>query len=57
MFIYVYQRSRADILQIYGPAEVPKESGSANVDSETSRLLPENGETGPDHGAATIPGV
>jgi len=37
--------SRADFCKIYGPAEELKESDSANLGSETSPLLQEDGET------------
>jgi hypothetical protein len=48
---------RADFCKIYGPAEVPKESESANVGSETSPLLEDNGEEGLSYTADTGPGV
>jgi hypothetical protein len=47
---------RADF-KIYGPAEVPKESATANVGAETSPLLEDNGEEGPSYTADTGPGV
>ena len=49
--------SRAYLCKIYGPTEEPKESDSANLGSETSPLLQEDGETSRDYGENTEPEV
>jgi len=48
---------KAHFYKIYGPAEEPKESDPANVDSETAPLVQENGERDPNYGSDRVPGV